>query len=74
MTNLSDSNLQGEDRQKSKASAAWDGAASSHQGRLFLQREYGVFMIYLFSTAAGTLSAVCAQPGASLLFTVCHRF
>ncbi|MET1458694.1 hypothetical protein ABXL05_11385, partial [Yersinia enterocolitica] len=22
---------------------------SSHQGRLFLQREYGVFMIYLFS-------------------------
>ncbi|EHB22348.1 hypothetical protein IOK_03191 [Yersinia enterocolitica subsp. palearctica PhRBD_Ye1] len=25
-------------------------------------------------TAAGTLSAVCAQPGASLLFTVCHRF
>ncbi|MGN1428919.1 hypothetical protein ACKEUS_03790, partial [Yersinia enterocolitica] len=30
---------------------------SSHQGRLFLQREYGVFMIYLFSP----LRALCQQ-------------
>ncbi|CQH86646.1 Uncharacterised protein [Yersinia enterocolitica] len=29
---------------------AWcEVCKSSHQGRLFLQKEYGVFMIYLFS-------------------------
>ncbi|MFM1465568.1 hypothetical protein WFO22_16950, partial [Yersinia enterocolitica] len=33
----------------------WRG--SSHQGRLFLQREYGVFMICLFSP----LQALCQQ-------------
>ncbi|MET1431836.1 hypothetical protein, partial [Yersinia enterocolitica] len=35
----------------------WRG--TSHQGRLFLQREYGVFMIYLFSP----LRALCQQSG-----------